>query len=130
MISTVDKFAQLPWRAATATLFGQVDARCERHGWHNPEFLPFCRTRHPAVNGTPATQLQPAMRLRPPDLIIQDELHLISDALGSMVGLYETAIDAIAAVRVPPVRSGPPWSRPPRRSAARPTRSSRSSPAT
>ncbi|MQA16991.1 MAG: helicase [Pseudonocardiaceae bacterium] len=97
VISTVDKFAQLPWRAATATLFGQVDAQCSRHGWHNPEFLPFCKTRHPAVNGAPATQLQPAMRLRPPDLVIQDELHLINDALGSMVGLYETAIDALCS---------------------------------
>jgi hypothetical protein len=97
LIATVDKFALLPWKAGAATIFGLVDQRCPRHGWRNPDFDKFCRGRHPATRELPAAQAEPAMRLRPPDLVIQDELHLISDALGSLVGLYETAIDRLCS---------------------------------
>lgn len=61
LFGTVDKFAQVPLKEETASLFGSDD----------PE------------------------KYRRPELIIQDELHLISGPLGSIVGLYEAGFDYI-----------------------------------
>ncbi|MGQ0837139.1 DISARM system helicase DrmA [Actinokineospora sp.] len=99
LIATVDKFAQLPWKGETAALFGRVSARCERHGFltEDLEKADWERAKHPAEAGAPAARIVATQPARPPDLIIQDELHLISGPLGSLVGLYETAVDRLAS---------------------------------
>ncbi|MCL4850130.1 MAG: hypothetical protein KJZ78_01960 [Bryobacteraceae bacterium] len=94
MIATVDKFAQMPWNGRVGMLFGQVDGMCERHGYRCPDVDD--EKRHVAGR-LPAAKTVDVPPLRPPDLIIQDELHLISGPLGSLVGLYETAVDDLCS---------------------------------
>ncbi len=84
MIATVDKFAALPWTGEVGGFFGRVE-RHDKGGFYGP-CDPLLGSKLP--NG----------RLLPPDLIIQDELHLISGPLGTMVGLYETALDELCAI--------------------------------
>jgi len=84
VVATVDKFAMLPWRGETGMLFGRVSAR------HDGEF------RGP-LDKLPKGAAQLPEGLRPPELIVQDELHLIAGPLGTMVGLYETAIEWLAS---------------------------------
>ena len=95
LIATVDKFARMPWQGQTQMLFGRVTGYCQRHGYISPEFDD--TGQHRARGKLPAVKLQPSPWLRPPDLIIQDELHLISGPLGTLVGLYETAVDALCS---------------------------------
>jgi hypothetical protein len=96
LVATVDKFAQLPWKGELQMLFGKVNGWCSRHGFLSPEVDD--RANHLANRqaGLPASKVENHSPLRPPDLIIQDELHLISGPLGSMVGLYEAAIDELS----------------------------------
>lgn len=72
VIGTVDKFAMMPWKREVGALLGAGGAVSDP----DRDFLP-------------------------PDLIVQDELHLISGPLGTMVGLYETAVDGIAGRSAP-----------------------------
>ncbi len=92
MIATVDKFAAMPWTGQVGAFFGRVE-RHDQNGFYGP-----CDTGI----GRPL-----AAPLPPPDLIIQDELHLISGPMGTMVGLYESALDALCTRQVGGMSVGP-----------------------
>jgi len=99
LIATVDKFAQMPWKGEVQMLFGQVNGVCTRHGFRSPDLED--ASSHPSTSGgLPSAKTIDHGPLRPPDLIIQDELHLISGPLGTLVGLYETAVDKLCSWEV------------------------------
>lgn len=66
LLGTVDKFAMIPWKPEAGNLFGF------RKDDYNKQY-----------------------RICPPELIIQDELHLIAGPLGTMVGLYESMVQTL-----------------------------------
>lgn len=96
LLATVDKFAQMPWNGKIQSLFGRVEAHCARHGWIS------AAEQHPGTHAE-TDELDEVIvskadrALGPPELIIQDELHLISGPLGTLVGIYESAVDALCA---------------------------------
>ena len=80
LIATVDKFASLPWVGDSGALLGGAD-RYDAAGFYGA--------------AAPRRGGRLARPLPPPDLVIQDELHLISGPLGTMAGLYETVIESL-----------------------------------
>lgn len=94
LVATVDKFAMLPWRAEAGMLFGRI-THLDKDRAYGVKDKP------------PSSALSLPEGLLPPELIVQDELHLISGPLGTMVGLYEAAIDYLAEREVGGVRYAP-----------------------
>jgi hypothetical protein len=80
LVATVDKFATLPWVGPSGALLGGAE-RSDADGFYGP--------------AEPGKGRPLPAPLPPPDLVIQDELHLISGPLGTMAGLFETAIEAL-----------------------------------
>lgn len=70
LVGTIDKFAVIAWKEDARRLFG-------------------LNTRNGQVD----------RQSPPPDLMIQDELHLIAGPLGSMDALYEIALEALCTMK-------------------------------
>ncbi|MEE1059784.1 MAG: DISARM system helicase DrmA [Treponema sp.] len=96
IISTVDKFARLPWDEKVGLLFGHTNRYCPRHGYlavgegHS--------NSHNRASGLPQVEIEECKPFFPPELIIQDELHLITGPLGTIYGGYETAIENLCTI--------------------------------
>ena len=99
LLATVDKFAMMAWNGRVKALFGHVNRFCSRHGFLTDG--DDHAKNHRATGALPQeTVTDLAQRLAPPDLIIQDELHLISGPLGSLVGIYESAVEWLCLRKV------------------------------
>ena len=102
VIATVDKFARLAFEPKAASMFGSVTHYHSRWGYYREGVPPSAggnlesRVRkHPPGLNRGTTLFTSVDRFDAPDLILQDELHLIEGPLGSMVGIYETVVDAL-----------------------------------
>ena len=92
MIATIDKFANVPWVGGAGAFFGNV-TRFDDTGFYGAS--------------EPGAGRRLSAPLPPIDLIIQDELHLISGPLGTIAGLYETAFDLLASRNINNAPRGP-----------------------
>ena len=97
VIGTVDKFAQVTWKWEAGALFGRVDKYCEKHGFVVSGLDKRCG-KHAGTKSFLLGDYGPTF-LDPPELIIQDELHLISGPLGTLTGIYETVVDHLCTDR-------------------------------
>jgi hypothetical protein len=100
VVATVDKFARLAFEPRASSLFGNVERLNEHLGYYRswappmgPASLPVRPRQDPTAGRSVSVR-----GFAPPDLVLQDELHLIEGPLGSMVGIYEAGIDLLATL--------------------------------
>ena len=98
IISTVDKFARLPWSERVGLLFGRTDRYCSRCGHIAIGEKHAGRHNADVAAGLERAETVACKPFYPPELIIQDELHLITGPLGTIYGGYETVVEEMCCI--------------------------------
>jgi hypothetical protein len=104
LVATVDKIARLSFEPMASALFGNVNKFNKIYGFYrstpdgkSSTLRASNSSLYNEFKSEAFSQSIDVVPFDPPDLIIQDELHLIDGPLGSMVGIYETAVEYLAA---------------------------------
>ena len=98
IISTVDKFARLPWSEKVGLLFGRTNRFCDRCGHIAIGEKHYGKHNADTKVGLEMAKVVECKPFYPPELIIQDELHLITGPLGTIYGGYETVVEEMCCI--------------------------------
>ena len=102
VIATIDKLARFATEPWGRTIFGEAGAKCPRHGYllGRPLRRDGSKDDRCPVLSCAETLVDPEPNVDPvPGLLVQDELHLLTETLGAFASHYETMLIEAARVR-------------------------------
>lgn len=91
VVGTIDKLASVGNQRKMSMLLGQIDGRCREHGYYKG----ICCQR--GCDDKSLLQVGAPRGLSGPTLLVQDELHLLKEGLGTFDGHYETFLQRLRA---------------------------------